>query len=352
MDGHKLLWHLDRLAAWQDGERIVPLHIDMGITTGCNMSCIYCYGAIQGRDRIKRFDMPKEPLFRFLKEAKMLDVRSIAFIGEGENTLNPVLPEALSLCREIGLDASLATNGLLLRKDWLEPILSSTVWIRFNLSAATSDTFHRIHGINGKFFTKIIQNIEAAVKKKAALGLQTTIGLQMVVVKDNFQDIIPLARLGRELGVDYLVVKQCSDNYSRQLSSPVNTYQKLEETFREAETYSNSSYKVSIKWKKLQNLGKKGYDTCLGTPFLLAVSGNGRVFPCGHFFRIREAEFIMGNICKTSFQTLIKSQRYWDVQNRIKTLDIHKECYFNCRLHYINEFLWELHNPPQHINFI
>ena len=46
MDSHKLFWHLDRVEAWQRGERIAPLHIDMGISSGCNMACTFCYGVI------------------------------------------------------------------------------------------------------------------------------------------------------------------------------------------------------------------------------------------------------------------------------------------------------------------
>ena len=51
MDSHKLFWHLDRVEAWQRGERVAPLHLDMGISSGCNMACTFCYGVIQ----IRRF---------------------------------------------------------------------------------------------------------------------------------------------------------------------------------------------------------------------------------------------------------------------------------------------------------
>ena len=50
MDSHKLFWHLDRVEAWQRGERVAPLHLDMGISSGCNMACTFCYGVIQNRD--------------------------------------------------------------------------------------------------------------------------------------------------------------------------------------------------------------------------------------------------------------------------------------------------------------
>ena len=50
MDSHKLFWHLDRVEAWQRGEKVAPLHLDMGISSGCNMACTFCYGVIQNRD--------------------------------------------------------------------------------------------------------------------------------------------------------------------------------------------------------------------------------------------------------------------------------------------------------------
>mgnify|MGYP001087967034 CR=1 FL=1 len=63
MDSHKLFWHLDRVEKWQKGERVAPLHIDMGISSGCNMACTFCYGVIQNRDGFgtnskKIFHMP------------------------------------------------------------------------------------------------------------------------------------------------------------------------------------------------------------------------------------------------------------------------------------------------------
>ena len=94
MDSHKLFWHLDRVEAWQRGERIAPLHIDMGISSGCNMACTFCYGVIQNRDGYgtnskKIFHMPTSAVKRTFKDAKDIGVKSIALIGEGENTLHP-----------------------------------------------------------------------------------------------------------------------------------------------------------------------------------------------------------------------------------------------------------------------
>ncbi len=128
---------------------------------------------------------------------------------------------------------------------------------------------------------------------------------------------------------------------------------------REAEKFSNENYQVTVKWNKINILGetdvyRKGfrkYDICYGTPFLGQISGNGKVYPCGPFFG--KERFCMGNINKESYYDIIKSDKYWKVhQDIIDKVDVHYDCTIGCRQDYINKFLWDLKNPPQHINFI
>ncbi|WP_042695613.1 radical SAM protein [Azospirillum sp. B506] len=355
MDGHKLHWHLDRVVQWQKGERIAPLHIDMGISKGCNMACTYCYGVIQGRTgygtNLKGvFNMPKEAILRTFQNAKDIGVRSIALIGEGENTLNPALYDAVDYARSIGLDLSLATNGLRIDRSRIDTLLRGLTWLRINISAATPESFRLIHQIDG--LDRVIANTRALVEARKAGGYDCTIGLQMVMTKQNFDQVVPLAKLGAELGVDYFVIKPCSDTSDKLLDSPTDEYVEQRSIFEEAKTYSNKSYTVIPKFAKLMNGGMKDYPVCFGTKFLMAISADGSVFPCGHWFDVRRDEFLMGNVIETPFADIVSSERYWEVQEKIETIDVNKDCESNCRQHYINQYLSHLNNPPRHINFI
>ncbi|MDQ5906184.1 MAG: hypothetical protein QG590_665, partial [Pseudomonadota bacterium] len=51
LDGSKIAWHLDRVEAWERGERIAPITIDMALTRACNYACVYCYATLQENDR-------------------------------------------------------------------------------------------------------------------------------------------------------------------------------------------------------------------------------------------------------------------------------------------------------------
>ena len=59
-DGHKLIYHMDRVYKhFRDNDRIYPLHIDIGTTKACNAKCVYCYGIFQN---MTGDIMPKEAL--------------------------------------------------------------------------------------------------------------------------------------------------------------------------------------------------------------------------------------------------------------------------------------------------
>lgn len=355
MDGHKLYWHLDRVNDWINGKRIAPIHIDVGLSKGCNIKCQYCFGALQGNKyrKTSKVFFPRESLLRYVKEAGELGVRSMAFIGEGEPLLNPHVYEAIIEGKKAGVDIALGTNGILFDtgKEGKEA-LEHLSWIRFNISAATEQSYKKIHA--SKEFQTAVGKIKFCVQTKQKNNLNTTIGLQMVLTPSNVDQVVPLARLGKELGVDYLVVKQCSDTIENDLGvfEKLEHYDNYSEILEEAENLSEKNYDVIIKWNKITNEGKRRYERCLGVPFLLYSSGDGRLYPCGIFFNYKEEEYCMGDLLKNSFKEIIESKQYWDVVEKVMKINVKKDCYANCRTHNINDFLWKIKNQPTHVNFV
>jgi len=356
-DGHKMLHHLDRVQAWQQGNRIAPIHIDMGLTKFCNTACLYCYAVVQNMTKGKMIE--REALLQYIKDCGRLGVRSIGFIGDGEPTLNPALYDATVLAGSLGIDTSMATNGLLLDMDRAHELLANMSWIRFNLSAGTPEGFNRVHQSKEKNYLELIEKIRALVKIKRENNYPCTIGLQMVLIPECYDEVIPEAKLGAELGVDYFVIKHCSDSEYKEIGIDYGDYETISDVLIEAETYSNDEYVVQVKWNKigaaketdLYKNGYRKYDVCLGTPFLLQISGNGKIYPCGPFFN--KERFFMGDIHEQSFYEIVNGDHYWSVHEDIsKSVDVHKDCAIGCRQDYVNKFLWDLQNPPEHINFI
>jgi len=354
MDGHKLLWHLDRVDAWLKGEKIAPIHIDVGLSKGCNIKCEYCFGAMQGNFYRKGSEIyfPREPLLRYMRDAGAVGVRSMALIGEAEPLLNPHAYEAIVAGKKAGVDIALGTNGILFDTSSQGcKALESLSWIRFNISAASDSAYRKIH--RSTEFAVAIDKIRFCVAYKNKKKLDLTIGLQMVLTPNNVGEAVPLAKLGRQLGVDYLVVKQCSDSVKNELGifKQLGKYEKYSDILTEAENLSDKDYSVIIKWRKITNKGLRDYNQCLGVPFLLYSSGDGKLYPCGMFFNYKEKEYRMGDLVKQSFKEILESRRYWQVVEKVSRIDVSK-CYSNCRTHAINDFVFKLKSRPKHVNFV
>jgi len=362
LDGQKLNWHRERLEAWLRGERIAPITIDCSLTRRCTYRCIYCYGMLQANDE-KR--MTKDVIFRFLDDAAEIGVKAVSFVSDGESTCSPYFYDAVLRGKANGLDMAAGTNGYLLKEERLEEILPALTYLRFNISAAQPKRYAEIHGCDEKCFYKVHQIIRECVEIKKKKKLNTTIGLQMVFLPSFIDQVIPLAKFGVELGVDYVIFKHCSDDEIGTLGVNYPEYLECVDILKEAERYSTPECKVVVKWSKILSEGKRKYAQCYGPAFIMQFSGSGLVAPCGMLFNEKFSKYHIGNIAESSFKEIWQSERYWEVLNFIASdkFDAKTMCGTLCLQHKVNEFLWDMKQgsidlqgpckkPLMHINFV
>ncbi len=363
LDGHKLLWHRERVEAWLRGERVAPITVDLALTQACSYHCIYCCVRFQQN---KGVNLSRDMIYRFLDDSAEIGVKAISLISDGESTLSPHFYEAVKRGKENGLDMAVATNGFSLNDQRLDEILPSLTYIRFNFSAASKAGYSRIHEAPPTAFEKVTATIRKTVEIKRKKNLNVTIGLQMVLMPEYAEEILPLVELGRELSADYLVIKHCSDDELGTIGVDYSRYGTLVAILKEAEQRSVPGYLVKAKWSKILSGGKRNYSKCYGPPLALELSGTGLVAPCGfHFNEKFKEKFHIGNIGETSFKEIWQSRRYWDVMAYLQSdeFDAQTDCGTLCMQHHVNQFLWELKcgahwpqeppgPPPMHINFV
>lgn len=343
---HKLIWHLDRLKAWYDGERIAPLHIELGISRHCNAKCKFCYWTYSG---LKPHNMPYDTMKKLFDDANAIGVKSITFMGEGENTLNPHFYDIVNYAQEVGVDVGLGTNGIALKRDKLLDMLKGLVWIRFSVNASNSELYSAVNGVDA--FDTVTDNIRECVRLKKQHNLPVAIGIQMVLIRDNFDDVVDFAQYGINLGVDYVSIKPCSESVDRDFDVPYADYVNNKEKLEIAEGMSTANTDIVVKWNKLCNWGKNPFGVCYGTPFIISISSEGYVTPCPHLMAYDRENFIIGNINDIRLRDMVKTDEYWEAHMRVRDIDVN-QCETNCLHHYINTFLWELKHPPEHINFV
>lgn len=362
LDGTKIAWHLERIQAWERGERVAPITIDMALTRACNYACTYCYATLQENDRKV---ITREVIYDFLADCAEIGVKGISLVSDGESSVSPVFADTIVRGGELGLSMAAGTNGLLVTPEMAERILPHMTYLRINISAGERDRYAEIMGVKPAFYDRVLDNIRAMVRIKRERNLPVTLGLQMVLMPQFGDQVLPLARLGRELGVDYCIFKHCSDNEDGDLKVDYRGYQDLFAILQQAEGMSEEDYQVSVKWSKIMAGERRSYQRCYGPPFIIQLSGSGLVAPCGMLFNERYKKFHIGNICDTRFKDIWQSDAYWEVMNYLASPEFNAQtmCGTLCLQHKVNETLDAYRRgeialappageSPPHLNFI
>ena len=316
LDSHKLSYHYDRVQAWEAGERIAPVSVDMSLTRACSAMCSFCYAMMQesqSRSSIKVADA-----LNLLDDFAEVGVRSVSLVSDGESTLSKAYVPFIQHAASLGIDVGNATNAWEWDEDKVDQILSHMTWIRFTVAAGRPESYAKIMykgPEHTEVFDRAMKNIKYAVDRKKKLGLKVTLGIQMVLMPELKDEILPFAKLGVDLGVDYAVIKHCSDDESGSLGIDYREYEPLYDLLTQAESMSNDQTKVIVKWNKIKDGDKPSYKRFYGPQFLLQISGSGLVAPSGMFFNARYSKLHIGNFTEERFKDIWKSERYWRAMN-------------------------------------
>lgn len=346
------------------GVHVAPITIDMALTQACQYNCHFCYAKLQ---RNKPHRITFEVMKNFVDDCAEIGVKAISLVSDGESTANPIYKDVIRYIKSKEIDVAMASNGYILEKEALEEILPYLTYLRFNFSAGESKRYSEIMGVPESYFYKVCENIKEAVRIKKENNHAVTLGMQMVLMPQDADQILPLAKLGKELGVDYSVIKHCSDDEDGSLGVKYDEYEKCFELLKEAEKLSNDSYLVKAKWSKILTGASKNrsYSRCYGPMLHLQISGTGLVAPCGMLFNEKYRKYHIGNIVETRFRDIFKSERYWEVMKLLASdlFDARTMCGSLCLQHKTNEVLdgikkgdisleQLLGDKPEHINFI
>jgi MoaA/NifB/PqqE/SkfB family radical SAM enzyme len=329
LDGTKIGWYRDRVLAWQRGEKIAPITMDVAWTRKCNAACNFCYAQLQSSDG---YEITKQNALDFLDDAAAIGVKGVSLISDGESTVVPWFDETIEYGGKLGLQIGMSSNGVRLTKPVLERILPHLTYLRFNFSGGDQKRWAEIMGLQQRDFPRVVQNIKDAMEIKRRDGLAVNINMQMVLMPQDADQIVPLAKLAREIRPDYLIYKHTADNKDGQLGVDYREYSNLHPLFHEVEAMGDEDFRICVKWNRLADDGKRDYQRCYGPPFILQMSGNGLIAPCGFLFNEKYRKFHIGNICTERFRDIFASDRYWEVLNYLASdqFDAQRHCGPNC----------------------
>lgn len=347
MDSHKLIYHPDVVARWMRGENIYPIELEIGLTNACNHRCIFCAVDYTGY-RPEKIDA--KMLKTNLKELAAKGLKSIVYAGEGEPLLHKEAFDIINYTKALGIDAAVSTNGVLLTAEASRECLRSMTWIRFSVAGIHNDTYDKIQQGKPGDLERVLHNMQEAVKVKRDQNLKTTLGVQLLLLPDNKDEIVQMGKELRNIGVDYFTIKPFSQHPQSRHILQVD-YKEMLELESEVNELRTDEFNVFFRAHAMKKLEcKRSYKHCWALPFMVYIDAKGNLWPCIVFMGKDELKY--GNLYEESFCQIWEGEHRKGITDYFMNMDLEKNCREICRLDEMNQYLDALKNPGEHVNFI
>src|SRR3990172_9281850 len=241
IDSQKLSYHPKLVAqwleakTWDEAKKVYPPYWEITTSAACNHRCTFCSVDAIGYPQIM---LDHRLLKDRLQEMGQLGVKSVMYAGTGEPLLHKKINQIVLNSKSAGLDIAFTTNGVLLHK--LDTI-DECSWVKISMNAGTREDYTKIHQTNPKDWDSIWEHLPQVLAKRGAC----TVGLQCVVLPENFRGLGELAQKAQSAGVDYLVLKPYSQGTFSIVQRTDIDYKVMEDELLELEAkYQTPTFQV------------------------------------------------------------------------------------------------------------
>lgn len=344
----KIFAHLDRVNKWLDTGFSHPITYELDMTNICNQKCPYCFGFYRRPDRSSlSLSQAKE----IISQIKEFGGRGITFTGGGEPLCNPVTLDAVRYAKESGLDVGFISNGMLIDDNTAGTLLKNCTWIRVSLDAASPEVYSLSHGMDSKYFERVVENIKLLVRKKKDEIHSCTIGVGFITFSEVAKDIYPFAQLCGSLDVDYAQYRPMLKSFrQKDIDYTKEGQKKIIVEIEKSLSLSTDGYNVLYSKHKydLMNNGQvlRNYRICYGHHFAAVVCADMKMYICCHTRGVDK--YCIGDLSKMSLAEIWHSEQRGKAYQNIKL----EECPPLCRCDSFNTVLWNIKQEKVHKNFL
>src|SRR3990167_6679704 len=108
-------------------------------------------------------------------------------------------------------------------------------------------------GLKQAVYDIVIRNIRIAVELVRANKWPCIVNMNLVCDPKDADQLVPFARLAKDLGVHYAIIKQCAVDPDGVLDVDYTGYGAIEDKLKEAEALSDSTTQIVVKWNKIRS---------------------------------------------------------------------------------------------------
>lgn len=342
-----------------------PKQVQVILADLCNHSCLFCSYRLDGYTSNQLFtanaqlasfghNNPKRMMdtkraISLLHEIKKAGALGVQFTGGGEPTVHPHHEDLFSLCLELGLKASLVSNGDRWSDMLIEEILPQFSWVRVSIDAGTQQTYSKIRRVSSRHWDRVWKNVVHLAIQIQKVHSTTALGLGYVVTPDSFEEIVEFTKLAKCSGAHNV---RFSAMFSNDDDKPfLKIYDRVKQLLAEAkETYASETFQI------YDNFGTRVHDLQQHSPdykfcgyqwFTTYIGADLNPYRCCVYSYNNRGRIANANLKNTKFDD------FWHSEERKKDfLEFDatgcERCQFNNKNRAIN---YMLQDDPEHKEF-
>lgn len=289
----------------------MPIGVSIEPTTACNLGCPECPSGL------KQFTRPTGNLKKDFFE-RMLDelgpkLSYLTFYFQGEPYINPNFLDMVELAGKRGIFTSTSTNAHFLSEENAKRTVESGLdRIIISIDGTTQETYESYRKEGS--LEKVLDGTKRLIKfKKELKSASPHIVFQFLAVAPNEHQIEEVKQLGKELGVDEVLIK----------SAQIYDYENGNDLIPENDKYSryvkqkDGTYRMK---NSMENRCWRMWQSCV-------ITWDGKVVPCCFD---KDASHKMGDLKDRSFRDIWTGNEYksWRkaVFNSRSDIDICANC--------------------------
>lgn len=289
-----------------------PTTLEIDPTNKCPLACSHCiWDQYRGETLAV---MRGDTLLRITQEAAEIGVKSIIWTGGGDPLSNPTTTKAIELSTNLGMKNGMFTSAVPMTPQKAEVLLDNLSWVRIHVDGATPETYAAVHRVPEGVFDYVTKNIRYFTKRREEKGSKVVSGIGTVALPDNVSEAPALARLTKNLGLDYFQYK----HDLTQMFDP--KYLKWWETIvvplldQLSIELENPTFKIQYS-KGVNYQSPDSSQSCHVHLLNTAITADGRVAYCKSLRDNRD--WSLGSVHEASLREIFDSERHRQLKTEI-----------------------------------
>lgn len=182
-----------------------PRHMQLDITTSCNLNCRMCYAKKAVEDSQKQKHLPFEDFVKIFDRVKP---SSVNLAASGEPFMNPDLGKIIRYAKQNGAQVIISTNFIVPDERRMREIIDAGLDIlKISIDGASREVYEKIRG---PYFERLCANLETLSRvldsqKSARLGVR----IDYVLLKPNSGDIASIIDFAKANRISHVFFRIC-----------------------------------------------------------------------------------------------------------------------------------------------